>query len=129
MNFRERILQGRSELDKELEAANNNQLENLFISDFFGVEAVRQSPACIDLRTAEGVRTSLPYSHIVRMDFDESEGIKITGTYMKVVIEGRELSKLYDYLSAFRVNYIKVGNGLDIKEEGLYVEEIIIEDV
>jgi len=98
-------------------------------SDFFGADNLRNLPACLDFRLSEGKRKGLPYSYIMEVIYNGSDGIEIIATTKKIRITGRNLSLLFDYLVAFRVRYIKMHTGTDVIEDGaLFVGEIVIEE-
>ncbi len=128
MNFRDRIEHSREKLNNPV-AANNNEQEEGFDSEFFGIDNIKSFPACIDLRLPEGNRKALPYSYIVEINFSPADGIEITTTTKKITITGRDLEKLFDYFAAFRVRYVQANLGTDATETGLFVSEILIEDV
>lgn len=128
MNFRERIEQRRGN-QFNIEPANDNQQEESFESDFFGIESLRNPLACIDLRFADGLRKAIPYIYVLEINFDASEGIEILTTTKKIKITGRDLAKLYDYLVVFRVKYIQANIGTDTNEEGLFVKDIVIQEI
>src|ERR1700722_20103391 len=60
-------------------------------SAFFGVENIRNTPACLDLRLPDGKSKALPYSYIVEINFEASEGIEIVTATKKILITGRNL--------------------------------------
>lgn len=124
MNFRDRILNQ----DEQDNVANDNELNDEFRSSYFGITNARSQPACFDLRLAEGERVALPYAHLIEVKYEPVQGIKIITTNKKVWIKGRELEKLHDYLVAYRVRYIVAHEGFDDDSEGLFVEEIVIEE-
>jgi hypothetical protein len=128
MNFRERIEQRRNN-QYFTEPANVNYIEESFESDYFGIENLRNPLACIDLRPADGNRKAIPYIYIQEINFDATDGIEIITTTKRITIIGRDLSKLYDYLTVFRVKYIQVNIGTDANQDGLFVKEILIQEL
>jgi hypothetical protein len=132
MNFRERIEKRRENQDSIVvnsEPANDNQQEQSFDFYYFGVENLRNSPACVDLRLADGNRKAIPYTYIMELSFDATNGIEIKTATKKVTITGRDLSRLYNYLTDFRVKYIQSHLGTDANEEGLFVKDIVIKEI
>lgn len=128
MTFRERLEQEYAGVNNQ--AANNNDPEfEGFDSDFFGIDNIKSYPACLDLRLSDGNRKAVPYSFIQEINFDPTYGIEITATTKKIIITGRDLGKLYDYLTSFRTRYIQTHLGTDANETGLFVEKINIEAV
>lgn len=136
MSFREKLAQRSRERYAEL-AANDNIGGNEFAgenlngepqvsSEYFGLDNVKKFPACIDLRLADGSFRAIPYSYIMEISFEPSEGIKIITTTKKIAITGRNLHKLYDYLAAYRVRYIKAHVGNDTADEGVLVVGSIV---
>jgi hypothetical protein len=98
-------------------------------SKFFGIERTRHASACLDLRLSNGNSKAIPYSYILEINFDASEGIEIYSSTKKITIMGRNLKMLYNYLAAFRVRYIQVNMGNDLTEESeLFVNDITIEE-
>ena len=77
----------------------------------------------------EGSRRALPYSYFTEINFDNETGIEIFTTTKRIKIVGRNLSKLFDYLVTYRVRYIQANIGNDQKEEGLFVKEILFEEL
>lgn len=132
MDFREKYRERNRRLLAEI-AANDNQdeFEELPVSDFFKVERVRKMPPCLDLRLADGSFIAVPYSLVSLISFDPSEGIEIAlATEKKVVITGRNLHLIYEYLVAFRVRFIQANIGNDTAdEEVLFVEGIEVKEV
>ena len=128
MNFRERIEQRRNN-QFLTEPANDNQQDESFETDYFGIENIRNHLPCIDLRPADGTRKAIPYIHVHELNFDATDGIEIITSTKRITITGRDLFKLYDYLAAFRVKYIQANIGTDANQEGLFVKEIKIEEV
>lgn len=86
-------------------------------SDFYGVENVRGSPACLEMRFNDSTSKALPYSFILEISYDPSEGIEIKSTMRKIIITGRNLRKLYLSLVAYRVSYIVENIGNDLTDE------------
>ena len=129
MNFREKIEQSREKQDNSILSGTNSELEDDYVCEFFATDNIKSLPACLDLRLPNGSRKALPYSYFTEIDFDTESGIEITTTTKKVKITGRDLSKLFDYLVAYRVRYITTNIGTDIEETGLSVKEILIEQL
>ena len=130
MSFREKYLERNRQRMAEM-AANDNfdvdeKHEKLPVSDFFKVERVRKMPPCLDLRLADGTFIAVPYSLFSQIAFDPSEGIEISlATEKKILITGRNLHQLYEYLIAFRIRFIQVNIGNDTTDENaLFVEGI-----
>ena len=129
MDFVQRLRDKEKERQDNIEATENGiaQLqEEVVNSDFFGADNLRNLPACLDFRLSEGKRKALPYSYIMDVNFDGTDGIEIIATTKKIRITGRNLELLYDYLVAFRVKYIKMHSGTDACEDNgaLFVGEI-----
>ncbi|RYE52672.1 MAG: hypothetical protein EOP48_15975 [Sphingobacteriales bacterium] len=107
-----------------------NQVEPFVSSPYFGVDNLRNAPACLDLRLPDGNRKALPYSYIVEINYSLSDGIEIISTTKKVMITGRNLKNLYNYIIAYRVKHIQANIGNDLTEENvLFVKDITIEEV
>lgn len=127
MSFREKYLERNRQRMAEMVANDNfEEHEKLPVSDFFKVERVRKMPPCLDLRLADGSFVAVPYSLVSLISFDPSEGIEIVlATEKKVLISGRNLHLIYEYLSAFRIRFIQANIGNDyIDEDALFVEGI-----
>lgn len=129
MKFRDRILQDRAGQDSIYESANDNQANQLYQNDNFRAENIRNKPACLSCRLHDDTINSIPYSLIQKMLFDPSGRIIISTTDTKVIIKGRQLRRLYDYLSAYRVSFLNVSLGIDSEESGLFIEDIFIENI
>jgi hypothetical protein len=137
MDFKEKLLQRKQEEDAsrdfeetEYLSPNDNEAEITKYIKFFGVENVRSYPACLDLRLADGNSKALPYSYIVEINFDASNGIEIITAMKKILITGRNLKMLYNYLTVFRVKYIQANIGNDLAEEDtLFVKRIKIDEL
>jgi len=90
---------------------------------------IKSLPACHDLRLRDGKRKALPYNLFTEINFSIDTGIEITTSTKKIKITGRELFKLYDFLAAYRVRFIQGNAGTDPEDDGLFVEEISIEEL
>lgn len=132
MNYRDKIAQRiREKENADLQDTDSiDNVEAFASSDFFGVENVRSFPACLDLRLADGSFKAIPYSYIMEINFNPEEGIEIISTAKKILITGRNLKLLYNYLTSYRVKYIKANIGNDLTEEkALFVRGIRVEEV
>lgn len=119
MSFREKY-QERNRLRLAELAANDNTEteEKLPVSDYYGIARVQKMPPCLDLRLADGCFKAVPYSHFSEISFDPSEGIEILlAIEKKVIITGRNLHQLYEYLAAYRVRFIQANIGNDTTPE------------
>ncbi len=135
MSFRDKLaqkIQEREQNHSDLDSSTqtNEVVEAFEKSSFYGLENVRNSVYCIDLRLSNGSYKALPYSHLVEFSFSPSDGIEILTTTQKVKITGRNLLTLYHFLAAYRVKYIQANIGNDLTEQkALFVREIKIEEV
>ena len=127
MDFREKYRERNRQRLAEF-AANDNveEFEKLPVSDFFKVERVRKMPPCLDLRMADGSFMAVPYSHFSQISFNPSEGIEIAlATEKKILITGRNLRQIYEYLIAYRIRFIQANIGNDTAyEDALFVDGI-----
>jgi hypothetical protein len=134
MSFRDKVAQQIQEKtgNQADNIATEPELDNIeaFVSStFFGVDNLRNSPSCLDLRLANGTFKALPYSYIIEINYDPSDGIEITTTTKKICITGRNLKLLYNYLVSYRIRYIQANIGNDLTEEKLlFVKDIVIEE-
>ncbi len=126
MSFKERIEQARLSQDNE-GVANDNAPEDTFESECFGVESVRNLPACLDLRFLDGTRKAIPYSYILEIDYDPSGEIKITCSEKEVTIKGWNLEKLYDYLAKYRVRFVAECSETYVDQSKPHVGKIIFD--
>lgn len=127
MNYIEKIKKERAKTFISPFAANDN-IEQAWENDYFGIDNIRNFPACLDLRFANGSRVAIPYSFITGLNYSIDGGIEITTTQNTIKITGRNLEKLFDYLVAYRVRFIKTAIGTMTNEEnGLLVECIEVE--
>lgn len=129
MNFRERLEQSRERLGNSTEAILDAELEEGYNCEYFATDNIKSLPACLDLRLPNGSRKALPYNYFVEIDFLSGNVIEITTTTKKVQITGRDLGKLYDFLVSYRVRFITTNLGADLKDEGLFVKEILIQEL
>ena len=138
MSFRERLNQKMQEKAVEPENSEpadqeeeqSDQLDLFEPSPFFRVENVSNHPTCLELRLTNGLSRAIPYSYVVEIDFDPSEGVEILSTTKKIKITGRNLKQLYLFLVAFRVRYIEANIGNDLFDEDKpFVRNISVEDV
>ena len=128
MNFRDRIEKNKETQSKPV-AANNNEQEESVNYEYFGIENIRNSLTCIDLRFADGTRKALSYSYIMEISFTTSHEIEILSTSKKITITGRYLMRLYNCIVSYRVKYVQENMGTDANEEGLFIKHIKIEDI
>jgi len=132
MNFVERLQLKEKEKQDSIEAGENVVAGTDDIgkdSEFFGIENVRNMPPNLELRFADDDSEGLPYSLITGLSYRLNTGILIRAVTMNIKITGRDLKKLYRYLLAHRVTYIQAKQGTDIEETGLFVKEILIEEL
>ena len=129
MNFRERLEQSRERQGSNTEGILETEMEEAYSCDYFATDNIKSLPACLDLRLPNGSRKALPYNYFVEIDFLSGNVIEITTTTKKVQITGRDLGKLYDFLVSYRVRYVTCNIGSDLKDEGLFVKEILIQDL
>jgi hypothetical protein len=125
MDFRQRLEQNRNtSVDSETPAEPDEQ----FTCPYFATDRGK-SPACLDLRLRDGKRYALPYAYFTEMMFDVDAGILIATTSKMITITGRNLTRLFDYLVAYRVKYIQANIGSDPNEDGLFVKEIRVDEM
>jgi hypothetical protein len=126
MDFKQRLEAGREQI-----VANDSPGDpgDNFACDYFAKSNIGSLPACLDLRLSNGRRKALPYSYFIEINLDNELGIEICTNNKRIIITGRNLAKLFDYLVAYRVKYIQANIGNDPKEDGLFVNEILIEDL
>ena len=111
MNFRERLEQARVDRNNDETVVANDNNEEVIQSEYFGISNARNLPACLDLRFIDGTRKAVPYSYILEVDYDPSGEMKITCTEKEIIIKGRDLEKLYDYLVGYRVKFVAERGG------------------
>ena len=127
MDFKQRIEQNGERPNKERTATSD--ILDVQEDNFFATSNIGSLPACLDLRLANGKRKALPYSFFTEINFDDDMGIEIFTNSKKITITGRNLARLFDYLVTYRVRYVRANIGNDRKEEGLFVKEILIEQI
>nr|WP_322624507.1 hypothetical protein [uncultured Flavobacterium sp.] len=71
----------------------------------------------------------MPYAFITEISYDVDNGIEIITTSKSIRIIGRNLSALLEQLIMYRVRYIQTNIGSDADEDGLFVKEIVFEEV
>ena len=126
MDFKQRLEQG-SEMPNGKEFLS--EPESNTGGEYFGISNQATSPACLDLRLKGGNRKALPYSFFTEINYNIDTGIEIFTTTKRIIINGRNLSKLFDYLATYRVRYVQANIGSDPKEDGLFVKDITIEEI
>ncbi len=126
MDFKQRL-----EQDKETSAGKEMAAEpaDNFVNEYFAKSNIGSFPACLDLRLSNGKRKALPYSFFTEINFDNEAAIEIFTASKKITITGRNLATLFDYLATYRVKYVRANIGNDQKEDGLFVKEILIEEI
>ena len=120
MDFVERLQQKEKTRQNSIEANDNEadmQTEALTTA-YFGTDNLRNLPSCLDFRFSDGKRHALPYSYIMDLFYDATDGIEIVATTKRIKITGRNLELLFDYLIAYRVRYIKMHSGTDADVDG-----------
>lgn len=122
MNFRDNVLISRGKTIPE--SVNDNSTTSITQSGCFRIENIRNLPACIDIRFESGNQLALPYSLITEINYDKSKGIEVNIQSSKLLIKGCNLTRLYDYLIAFRVSYIQLSKSSVSVTGEPYVEEI-----
>lgn len=134
MSFRDKVAQQIQEKTANQPEISNvdqesDKIEAFVSSAFFGVDNLRNSPSCLDLRLVNGTFKALPYSYIIEINYDPSDGIEIITTTKRISITGRNLKVLYNYLVSYRIRYIQANFGNDLTEEKLlFVKDIKIEE-
>ena|ERR1043165_5129006 len=128
MSFRERIERTREKLNNPV-PANDNEPDEGFETAFYRVEGIRNSPPNLVLRFANGSRKGIPYISFQDVDYSPAEGIKIRMPQCSIRITGRDLERLFNYLNLHRVTYIQENISADTTEEGIFIKEIIIEEL
>jgi hypothetical protein len=118
-------------LQKIQEEANRDEFsDEALLTQFFGIEPQRKSPACLDLRLADNSFRAVPYSYIMEIEFEPTDGIIILTSTKRIKIEGRNLNLLYDYLVQFRVRYIQANIGADLAEnDDTFISAITIKNL
>ncbi len=85
--------------------------------------------ACLELRMPDGRHKAIPYLHFSEVSYEAETGIEIMTAQRRIRITGRNLTKLYTHLVAYRVRFIRANIGADTEEDGLFLEKIIIESL
>lgn len=118
MHYKEIIEQRKREKVNNPVPANNNEAEESFNNDYFGVESIRNLPACIDYRLADGDFVAIPYSLLTGINYNPEKGIEISYANCSVKIMGFNLRQLYYYLALYRVRYVQIafGQSLEVNE-------------
>ena len=125
MDFRQRLEQSRI---RPVTSEVTDEPEGHFASSYFAVDRVG-NPVCLDLRLKGGARKAVPYAFISEINFEIDAGIEILIQGKRINIVGRNLAKLFDHLIAYRVRYIQANIGSDPNEDGLFVKEIMFEEI
>ena len=125
MDFRQRLEQSRN---RPVSDDMPGDAEEEFSCPYFATDKARM-PVCLELRLPDGARKALPYAYFNEISFDADNGIEILTTNKTIIIKGRNLSRLFDYLAAYRVRYVQVNVGNDGNEDEHFVKEIIISEM
>lgn len=124
MDFKQRLEQSRNRFaNGELTSEADMQACPYFATDR------SRNPLCLDLRLPDGIRRAVPYAYFTEINFDADAGIEILTAQKRIHIIGRQLGMLYDHLIAYRVRYVQSNIGSDANEDGLFVKEIVIEEI
>lgn len=93
---------------------------------YFGFDRQENGRALMfELRTRDGRRSALPYSYLTRADYDPDKGIEIFVSNVVVLVRGRDLGDLYNYLLQNRLTWMREdSSGTDINEDGVFVESL-----
>ena len=124
MDFRTRLEQGRL-----AESETHPEADESPTSEYFATDRVKAYPVCLDLRLSPEARVALPYTHITEMHYNGETGIQILTSRKQISIHGRNLTQLFNCLINYRVRYVQANIGNDEPEDGLFVKEILIEDL
>jgi len=100
--------------------------EEYFSTPYFATDRSSNS-SCLELRLQDGSRKAFPYSYFTGLHFEADAGIEIVTTQNRILIRGRNLIALYEYLVAYRVRYVQADMGQDAQEDGVFVANITIE--
>ncbi|RKR84198.1 hypothetical protein BDD43_4425 [Mucilaginibacter gracilis] len=123
MDFRQRLEQSRVQLAGNIPATEPDED---WTCAYYGIER-GNSPVCLDLRLPDGSRKAFPYSYFTAMHFDVDTGIEIQTNQKRIVITGRNLTKLFEQLITYRVRYVQADVGNDTQDDGLFVAAILID--
>lgn len=108
-------------------AGGRNQQSTEEEISFYTIEKQTNKRAImLDIEFENGNCLALPYAYLTKIKYDLSEGITIIwgGTHIKV--EGRNLKKLYTYLTRHKVMQLheSIGKVDDREEKSLFIEKI-----
>lgn len=124
MSYKDIIDQKKREKEDNPIPINEDEFKEHYNSEYFGVENIRNLPACLDLRLSDGNCEAIPYSLITKIKYNTQEGISLITYNTEIKIKGRSLQQLYNYLLLFRIRYIQMHQGLDAGGDELCVTEI-----
>lgn len=123
LDFRQRLEQSRT---TPVSAEPLKEPEDQYSCTYFATD---KNPACLDLRSAKGSRKAFPYAYFTEMRYEPETGIELFTNSRKVTITGRNMTRLFDYLVRYRVQYVQEHQGNDGGDDGLFVEKISIEEL
>lgn len=101
--------------------------QNLSDFKFYGIEPQSSAQAVmLDVRFGNGNFQALPYSYMTRIRFNPSEGIEVFVSDVKLLIIGRNMNTIYNYLVMHRLTYIQesLGDLDDGDENEVFIEKI-----
>lgn len=122
-------LESREE-SKQLEPAIQQvTAEEEVSTPFFGIAGNRGIPTALSLMFKDGCAKAVPYSYITEIDFRPSEGVEISTTSKRILITGRNLKIVFDYLVQFKLRYLRENIGQDTAEDSeIFIDGIEVND-
>ncbi|MFN4254404.1 MAG: hypothetical protein ACK4Q5_05320 [Saprospiraceae bacterium] len=96
---------------------------------YYGIEPQPNANALmLELRYRDGKRLGLPYSYLTKVDFDPNVGIEIHISSVMLLIKGRGLEEIFNYLMQQRVMWIREDStGMDTEDDAsVFVESVEI---
>ena len=118
-------------LDAPFESANENNpsLNINNVPSCIGIAESGRIAYKLKLIFKNGNRCFFPYAYISEVAFDVEGRLTILTSEREIIIEGRGLDNLEEWLFESRVKWVKEDNrSIDPHVEGIFVKKIEIED-
>ncbi|GAB5552873.1 MAG: hypothetical protein Sapg2KO_24640 [Saprospiraceae bacterium] len=114
-----------------LDRPGNSILKSRGRSDFFGISDERAGNVlALKLISSVGTQKAVHYHDILSpMDFDGTSEIVLLTSAIKIIINGRNLDKLFDYIIQHRVMWVKEPQDSfsDVEEKEVEISSIRFE--
>lgn len=116
-------------MDKVLESANQNEQEAVLQEDCFELVPKDEMAPKLKFIFRNGNRCTIPYTYLIRTEFDMAGTLSLFTSEKEIVIEGRGLDYLEDRLYDNQVVWIRESKqAFDSGQDRVFVRRIEIID-